>query len=252
MIRSLLGALAVVLLLPAVAQTQTVDEIIAKNAQARGGLEKLKSVKTMRMTAKVSTGSFRAQYVQENKRDDKVREEIVLQGLARVLAYDGKTAWQVNPFRGRKDPELISQDDAKSLIVDADIEGPLIDYKVKGHTAELLGHDSVEGTDCYKIKLTLKDGDVRYYYLDADSFLEIKIESQSKIRGALQYTDTFLGDYDQVNGMYFPFAIETGETGSEERQKFTVDKIVLNRPLDDAMFTMPVLKTDANSSPGVK
>lgn len=252
MIRSLLVALAVVLLLPAVAQAQTVDEIIAKNAQARGGLEKLKSVKTMRMTARVSAGSFRAQYVRENKRDDKVREETILQGLARVRAYDGKTAWQVNPFGGRKDPELISQDNAKSLIVHADIEGPLIDYKIKGHNAVLLGHDSVEGTDCYKIKLTLKDGDVRYYYLDADSFLEIKIESQSKIRGALQYTDTFLGDYDQVNGIYFPFAIETGETGSEKREKFTIDKIVLNLLLDDAMFTMPVLKADANPSPGVK
>ena len=252
MIRSLLVALAVVLLLPAVAQAQTVDEIIAKNAQARGGLEKLKAVKTMRMTATVSAGSFRAQFVRDNKRDDKVREETILQGLARVRAYDGKTAWQVNPFRGRKDPELISEDNAKSLIVHADIEGPLIDYKVKGHTAELLGHDSVEGTDCYKIKLTLKDGDVRYYYLDADSFLEIKIESESKIRGALQYTDTFLGDYDQVSGIYFPFAIETGETGSEEREKFTVDKIVLNLLLDDAMFAMPVLKTDANPSPGVK
>lgn len=252
MIRSLLVALAVVLLLPAVAQAQTVDEIIAKNAQARGGLEKLKSVKTMRMTAKVSAGSFRAQYVRVNKRDDKVREETILQGLARVRAYDGKTAWQVNPFRGRKDPELISEDNAKSLIVDADIEGPLIDYKVKGHNAELLGHDSVEGTACYKIKLTLKDGDVRYYYLDADSFLEIKIESQSNIRGALQYRDTFLGDYDQVNGIYFPFAIETGETGSEEREKFTIDKIVLNLLLDDAMFTMPVLKTDAKPSPAVK
>ena len=252
MIRSLLVALAVVLLLPAVAQAQTVDEIIAKNAQARGGLEKLKAVKTMRMTATVSAGSFRAQFVRDNKRDDKVREETILQGLARVRAYDGKTAWQVNPFRGRKDPELISEDNAKSLIVHADIEGPLIDYKVKGHNAQLLGHDSVEGTDCYKIKLTLKDGDVRYYYLDADSFLEIKIESESKIRGALQYTDTFLGDYDQVSGIYFPFAIETAETGSEEREKFTVDKIVLNLLLDDAMFAMPVLKTDANPSPGVK
>jgi outer membrane lipoprotein-sorting protein len=252
MIRSLLVALAVVLLLPAVAQAQTVDEIIAKNAQARGGLEKLKAVKTMRMTATVSAGSFRAKFVRENKRDDKVREETILQGLARVRAYDGKTAWQVNPFRGRKDPELISEDNAKSLIVHADIEGPLIDYKVKGHNAQLLGHDSVEGTDCYKIKLTLKDGDVRYYYLDADSFLEIKIESESKIRGALQYTDTFLGDYDQVSGIYFPFAIETAETGSEEREKFTVDKIVLNLLLDDAMFAMPVLKTDAKPSPGVK
>ena len=251
MTRSVLIALTTVLLLPAGAQAQTVDEVIAKNVQARGGLEKLKSVRTTRMTAKISRGSFRAQYVQDNKRDDKVREETILQGLAEVRAYDGKTAWKVNPFRGRKDPELISQDDAKDLIVDADIEGPLVDYKTKGHKAELIGHDSVQGTDCYKIKLTLKNGDVRYYFLDADSFLEIKIESQSNVRGALQYMDTLLGDYDQVEGIYFPFAIEVGETGGEDRTKFTVDKIELNLPLDDAMFTMPAVKTEAKPPLGM-
>ena len=152
-------------------RAQTVDEIIAKNVKARGGAEKLKSVQTLRTTETFSQGSLRAEYKQENKRPGKVREEFVLQGMAQVQAYDGKEGWQISPFGGRKDPELMSEDDTKSLVVDADIDGPLVDYKEKGHRAELVGHDSMEGTDCYKIKLSMKNGDIRYYYLDTDSFL---------------------------------------------------------------------------------
>jgi len=114
-----------------------------------------------------------------------------------------------------------------------------VDYKQKGHTAELMGHDSVEGTDCYKVKLTLKNGDVRIYFLDADSFLELKVETQSNIRGTVQYTEMFYGDYEQVSGIYYSFAFEQGQKGSPDRVKFTVDKIELNIPLADALFTMP-------------
>lgn len=233
------------LFVPIAAQSQTVDEIIAKNAQARGGIEKLHAIKTLRMTARLSEGSFRATFVQENKRSDKVREETLIQGMAQIQAYDGKTAWQINPFGGRRDPELLSADDAKPLILDSDLEGLLIDYKEKGHKAELIGHDSVEGTDCFKIKLTLKNGDVRYYYLDADSYLEIKIETQTTVRGAVQFSDTWLGDYEQVDGIYFPFSIEVGETGSDDRLRLTVEKIEVNAPLDDSLFSLPATKPAA-------
>jgi Outer membrane lipoprotein-sorting protein len=244
--------LASVLLLPVGLAAQTVDEIIAKNVQARGGLEKLRAIKSLRMTAKLSHGNLRAIYVQENKREDKVREETIIQGMAQVQAYDGRTAWQIDPFEGRKDPELMSQDDTKPLLLDADIDGPLVDYKQKGHKAELVGHDSVEGTDCYKIKLTLKNGDVRYYYLDADSFLEIKFETQTNVRGAVQSDDTMLGDYDQVDGVYFPFAIEISKTGAEDWTRYTVEKIEPNVSLEDSQFSLPVAKTDAKSASASK
>src|SRR6202165_5280491 len=204
------------------ASAQTVDEVIAKNIQAHGGLDRLKSVRSIRTSAKFSQGSFRAEFRQENKRADKVREELIIQGLAQIQAYDGKTGWQVSPFGGRKDPELLSQDDLKGLTIDADIDGPLLDYKEKGHKAELLGHDSVEGTDCFKIKLLLKNGDTRYYFLDADSFLEIKMENQTNIRGSVQFTENYYGDYEKVNGLYYPFAFEGGEKGSATRTKYTV------------------------------
>jgi hypothetical protein len=243
-LRILAPVVMALLLLPASLFAQTVDEIIAKNIQAHGGLEKVKTLHTLRVTGKFSQGPFRAGFLQENKRPNRVREEAIIQGLAQIQAYDGKTGWQISPFGGRKDAELMSQDDVKSLEIDADIEGPLVDYKEKGHQAELVGHDSVEGTDCFKIKLTLKNGDVRYYFLDADSYLEIKMENQSTIRGAVVFTENFYGDYEQVNGLYFPFAFENGEKGSATRTKFTVDKVEVNGSLDDSLFVMPAAKTE--------
>jgi hypothetical protein len=231
---------------------QTVDDIIASNIKARGGLEKISALHATRTSGKLiffsSFGTFRAGFVQENKRPEKIRREVIVQGMAQTQAYDGKAAWQISPFGGRKDPELMSQDDAKDLVLDADIEGPLVNYKEKGHKAELVGHDSVEGTDCYKIKLTLKNGDVRYSFLDADSYLELKTELQSNIRGAIRYTETLYGDYEQVDGLYYPFAVDTAEKGSESREKFVIDKIDVNTPIDDAQFSMPGGKPDAKAS----
>ena len=244
--------IAVLTMLAGSAKAQTVDEVIGKNIQAHGGLDKLKSVHSMRTSGKFTQGSFQAEYRQENKRPDKVREEFIIQGMAQIQSYDGKAGWQISPFLGRKDPELMSQDDMKSLIVDADMDGPLVDYKEKGHKAELVGHDSMEGTDCFKIKLSMKNGDVRYYYLDADSFLELKLEIQTTIRGGLQESELYYGDYEQVNGIYYPFAIEQAQKGSSSRSQISVEKIEQNVNLDEAKFTMPATKTEAKTPPAGK
>src|SRR5437016_4070406 len=170
----------------AAAHAQTAEELVAKNTEAKGGLDRIKAIKSVRMKGTVIQGGFTARIGQDAKRPDMLRQTFTIQGMTAVQAYDGRTGWQISPFGGRKDPELLGEDDAKSLVVDADIDGPLVDYKEKGHKAELVGHDSMEGTDCFKIKLSMKNGDVRYYYRDADSYLELKLEIQTTIRGALQ------------------------------------------------------------------
>jgi hypothetical protein len=241
MYKTLLTIMAALVLAP-LASAQTVDEIIARNIQAHGGLDKLRLVQTRRESATFSSGSFKAGVLLQNKRPDKVREEFIIQSLAEVRAYDGKTGWRVSPFGGRRDPEVMSQDDTKSLEVESDMDGPLVNYKGKGHKAELMGHDSVEGTDCYKIKLTLKNGDIRTYYLDTDSFLEIKLETQTVIRGAIQESETYYGDYEEVGGIYYPLETQEGQKGQTERSTITVEKVEPNVPIDDAIFSMPAVK----------
>lgn len=223
----------------AFAHAQTVDEIIARNIQARGGADKLKAVSTIRASGQIRDGSMLAVFVQDNKRPNKVRNEFTLQGMSAINAHDGKVSWHIMPFGGRKDPDLMSADDAKELIEQSDIDGQLVGYKNKDHRAELMGHDSVEGTDCYKIKLTLSTGDVRYYYIDTDSYLELKVETERNIRGAMHYGEILYGDYEQVDGVYYPFAIESWTKGDSDHVKLTVQKVEVNVPIDDSLFAMP-------------
>ena len=230
---------AVALLVPAV-WAQSVDDIIAKNIQARGGMDKLKAVQTMKTAATMAMGpGMEAPGMMIQKRGNMGRLEFTIQGLTAVQAYDGKNAWQIMPFMGKKDPELMSADEAKEVEENADIDGPLVDYKSKGHQIELLGKEKLEGTDAYKLKLTLKNGDVQTVYLDADSFLEIKEETKRTVRGTEQVMEASIGDYKEVNGIVLPFAIESGVKGSTDKQKLTITKVEFNVPAEDSIFKMP-------------
>src|SRR5262249_22631225 len=147
--------------------------------------------------------------------------------------------WRISPFRGRIDPEKLSADDTKQLKMNADIDGPLVDYKSKGNTVEYLGTEDVDGTDAHKLKVTLKTGDVRYIYLDPDYFLEIREVDQIRVRGAQEEEETDLGNYEQVEGVYFPFSIESGPKGEPKDAKITIEKVEANPDLDDQLFHFP-------------
>ena len=221
------------------ASALTVDELIAKNIEARGGLEKIRSIQSLRQTGKVQFGSTALGYAWLGKRPGMVRSEISWQGLTSVSAYDGTVGWRINPFRGRIDPEKMAADDVKPMQLDADMDGPLIDYQAKGNKVEYLGTEDVDGTDAHKLKVTLKNGDVRYIYLDPDYYLDIRVIDQTRIRGAQQETETDLGDYEQVNGVFLPFSIESGPKGGPKDAKVTIDKAEANVELDDALFHFP-------------
>jgi outer membrane lipoprotein-sorting protein len=229
--------------LPVSAYGQTVDEVIAKHVQARGGLDKLKAAKTVRMTGKMTVGpGLEAPVVVEQKRPNHIRIEFTIQGMTGIMAFDGKGGWTLIPFSGKKDPEAMGEDDLKEAEEQADLDGPFIDYKEKGNKVELVGKEPVEGTDAYKLKATLKDGTVQYSYVDADSYLVIKEESKRTIRGVERETEATLGDYKKVEGLMFPCSIETGAKGDSQKQKITIEKIEINPAIDDSRFKMPEAK----------
>jgi hypothetical protein len=218
---------------------QTADELVAKNLQAKGGIEKIKAITSQREVGKFQQGQFTAQVGQESKAPDLLRQTFTIQGMTQIQAYDGANGWQISPFEGRKDPELLGEDDLRDLVENADFYGPLVDYKEKGNTIEYLGHDSVDGDDVYKLKVTLKNGDILNYFLDPDSMLEVRIEKIMYIRGAVHESLQDLGSYKQVNGVYFPFSIESGSKNSPNRAKITLASIQVNVPIDDSQFKMP-------------
>lgn len=245
MFRMVLTSLLALLALPLQATTQTADDIVAKHVEARGGLEKLKAVQSVRMTGRITIGpEMEAPLVMELKRPNKMRLDITVQGMIGSQAYDGSTGWAFMPFAGQAGPEPLSPDELKLADEQADIDGPLVDYKAKGNQVELVGEESVDGTGTYKLKITLKDGEVRYYFLDTQSFLAIRTEGRRTVRGMEMDTVSSVGDYRDVDGIMFPFVVQNGARGRPERQTVTVEKVELNVPVDDARFTMPEVKKD--------
>ena len=225
---------------------QTADDIIAKYLKTVGGMDKIQAVQTLRRAGTFNGGGgFEAAVLQENKRPNKVREEFSLQGMTGVNAYDGKTGWKIEPWQGKKDAEALSEDEMKQIVEDADFDEPLIHYQQKGNKVEFVGMEQVEGTDAYKLKVTLTSGDVRYYYMDTDYYVPIKIEMKRMIRGAEQEFETSLGDYKDVAGWYLPYSVETRRKGSEDVQKITFEKIEANVPIDDGRFAKPEPKQPA-------
>jgi hypothetical protein len=146
----------------------------------------------------------------------------------------------------------MGEDELKSTAESAEWEGPLVNYKEKGNKVELVGKEQVEGTDTYKLKVTLKNGGVRHMYLDADSFLSIKDESKRTIRGTEQETEGGSGDYKEVGGLVFAHSLEVGPKGSAQKQKITIEKIEINPELDDARFKMPAVKKPEGNVPAAK
>jgi hypothetical protein len=129
----------------------------------------------------------------------------------------------------------------KSIIDTSDFDGPLVNYKQKGNKVEYVGMDEVEGTDTFKLKVTLANGEVRYFYMDTDYYVPIKIETKRMIRGAEIEFEMVLGDYKAVDGWYIPYSVEVGSKGSQFRQKIVYEKIEANVPIDDRRFSMPAV-----------
>ena len=249
--RRVLLMLAGLALLTTTASAQTAEEIVAKYIKTVGGAEKIQAVKTLR---KIGTfnggGGFEAPIVEENKRNSMVRQEFSLQGLTAVNAYDGHTGWKIEPWQGKKDPEPLGEEEMKQIVEDSDFDGPLVNYQQKGNKVEFVGMEPVEGTDAYKLKVTLASGDVRYYFMDTDYYVPIKIETKRMIRGAEREYETSLGDYKEVSGWYMPFSVESNVKGNPNRAKVTYEKIEANVPIDDSRFRMPV--ASAGTQPGAK
>jgi outer membrane lipoprotein-sorting protein len=244
MLRKALPGLLLTAALAAPAAAQTVDELIAKSLEARGGLDKLKAVQAVRMTGRMSMGPMELPMVIEMKRPASFRADITVQGTLAVQAYDGTTGWGISPM-GTGQAEALPADAAKEMADQADLDGPLVDYKAKGNQVELLGKEKVEGSDVYKLKVTKKDGDIEYHFLDAESYLPVRIEAKRMVRGTEIEGESTIGDYKEAGGVLWPYSIQNAAKGRPEKQSITVEKVEVNPAIDDARFKMPEAKPAA-------
>lgn len=234
----IVAACAALIALPA--HAQTADELIAKNLKAKGGLEKIKAVKTLRATGHLTLApGMEAPFVMTLKRPNEMRMEVTVQGTVGVQAFDGHSAWAFLPFMGQTSPTPLTDEQAKMVEEQADFDGPLVDYKTKGMKVEAAGRDTVDGVSAYKLKLTRADGQVRYLFLDPERYLEIKTAGRRNIGGTEMDVESRISDYKEVGGILMAHTIESGVTGASQRQKISIDHYEPNIEVAESAFVMP-------------
>jgi outer membrane lipoprotein-sorting protein len=253
-------------------------QVVDKHVAAKGGLQAWRAVQTLSMSGKMDAGYGNSaersaklaregtgasvkraraatvvgadkdnaeQQVQlpfklEMKRPQKSRLEIEFAGKTAVQVYDGRSGWKVRPYLNRNTVEPFSDTEAKTVAATADMEGPLVDYAAKGTKVEVEAVEPVEGHDAYKLKLTLKSGTVQHIWIDAQSFLDVKVEgAPRRMDGRMHSVFTYQSDFRSVQGVMIPFVLETAVDGFRETHKMAIEKVALNPKLDDTLFNKP-------------
>jgi hypothetical protein len=231
------------LLVAAAARAQTVDEIVAKNLEAKGGADKWKTVSSVKMTGRITMqampGMQELPLTVYARRPNYTRQEFVIQDKRIVQGFDGNVGWMINPMMGTEVPQELPPALSESMKNTSDFDGPLVDYKAKGNTIELVGKEKVGTKDAYHLKVTVKGGQVQHYFLDTTTGMEIKktIEVDPG-SGEKQTLETEMTDYQQVDGIMVPKTIKQLMNGNPVVQ-MVIDKVEFNSVPDDAFFKMP-------------
>ena len=222
------------------ARAQTVDDVVRRYLEARGGLAKLRAVQSLRLTGTMEVpGTPPIPFSIELKRPAKMRTEFTVEGQKGVRAYDGRVAWSRLPLPGAT-AQPMGPEDAAEAKAQADVDfSPLVDAAAKGYTVELVGRDRLPGGDTFKLLVRGEDAAPRTLQLDTRSHLVVYTEETRTLEGQPVQFVTEVGDYRAEGGLTFPHRIEVGPKGSAERQRLVIRAVEINPPLDDARFSMP-------------
>ena len=270
----------------------TAAQIVDKNVAARGGLKAWRAVQTISESGKMGAGGdqrgqqatnpvvkrpgrngapmassprlaeeAQLPFALDLERPRRMRLEIQFKGQTAVQVYDGANGWKVRPFLNRMEVENFTEDELRKSALQAELDGPLVDYDVKGTKVELDGSEKVEGKDTYRLKLTMKDGHSVHVWIDAKTFLEAKIDgTPRRLDGQEHPVEIYYRDYRSVDGLEIPFLMETRvlpvatqakgvRNANFPPEKIVIDKVQINPKLDAALFTKPVIETAALSKP---
>ena len=255
-------------------------EIVTKNVAARGGLEAWRAVKTMSLSGNMGAGGnqratlqlptqaqatvvtrkageapqlpsrrleeVKLPFLMELARPRKLRFELQVAGKTALQVYDGVNGWKLRPYLNRLEVEPYTAEEMKAAAMQSELDGPLVDYAAKGTRIESEGTEKVEDRDTYKLKLTLKSGDVTHVWVDAQTFLETKIQGQPRrLDGTYHPVEVYYRDYRNVNGLEIPFVLETRVVPVTKRdmpfspERTLIEKVLINPGFDAGQFSKP-------------
>ena len=222
------------------AHAQTVDEIVARHIEARGSAAQWQAVRTLRMTGRAMAGPGReALITREIKQPGRVRTEFTFQGITGVFAFDGKRGWQISPLTGVIEPRLMPAGEALLAVEQADLEGPLVAAPRHGAALVLVGRETIAGRETFRIRVTPKSGPPQEHYLDGETFLILRSDTNRSVGGRNVAVETAFSDYRSVGGLVFPHSIEMGAANRPDRLRIVVETIELNPTIDDSRFKAP-------------
>jgi hypothetical protein len=219
------------------AQEMKLDDVLNSYFKA-AGLEKMMSWTSYVATGKSVAGGMEFPFTMIRKRPNKIRIEAEVQGNKMIQAFDGEKGWSVIPWSGSSEPKDMTPDEIKSMKDEAEMEGTLYNWKEKGHQAELIGKEDVEGSSAYKIKLVKSNGNESMYFIDAENFMLIKISAKVKVQGNEIESETYLTDYKDVNGVMTSCSLATKMKGQTISQ-IVIEKNEVNVPVEDSIFVKP-------------
>lgn len=274
----------------------TAAQIVSKNVAARGGEKAWHAVQTLTETGKMGAGGDNRQpsaaaipavnrpgkqqmqlpqsprlaqeaqlpFTLDLERGRKMRLELQFAGKTAIQVYDGTNGWKVRPYLNRMEVESFTDEELRKSALQAEIDGPLVDYVEKGTKVDLEGTEKVNDRDAYRLKLTMKDGHSVHVWIDAKTFLEAKTEgTPRKLDGLEHPVEIYFSDYREVNGLQIPFLLETkvlpiqaaGKGGAPVHgsafpvEKIAIEKVEVNPKLDAALFSKPVIQTASVTAP---
>lgn len=210
---------------------QTVDEIVAKNIAAKGGEAKLKSVQTLRQTGTITLQGQTAQLMTVSKRPNLSRQDISIMGTTITMAFDGTKAWMMNPMIGT-DPVEMPAEQAEMIKDQADIDGPLMDYKAKGSTVELVGLEDANGRKAFHLRITRKGLPPTELFIDSQNYLDVKAVTVVPGSGTMEVA---FSDYRSIDGMMVPFTVKSSAAGMT-LSELKLDKVEFNVTLPADAF----------------
>jgi len=235
------------------AADMTAAQVVERNAAARGGVTAWRAVQAMSMTGEMDAGGktdAKLPYTMSLKRPHMSRLELRFENQTAVQTFDGKQGWKYRPYLGRTEAEPLTPAELQSEQASDELDGPLVDADRKGTRVEVAGVDKVEGKDTYRLKITSAAGASRNLWIDAASFLEVKIDGEPrKLDGRAHKVAVFYRDYRTVNGLNIAHTLETVVEGVKPTRKIVVKSVVINPKLDDALFGKPQPGEAAAASP---
>jgi len=216
---------------------------------ARGGIDKIRSVQTLRMTGTMLVNDEKLPTTIEWKRPSSTRWEFEADDQTAIQVYDGKNGWTLMPFEGNTDPEPMSSAELEDIALQADLDGPLVDAEAKGNKIELLGKDDAEGRAAWKLKVTRKNGETRFVYIDAETFLQTLTITKRTVDGRDIEIKSVIDDYRSVDGLQLPHSFDATAPGMPQGQSLRFSKAEVNVPIDDSRFQKPSVKRPGSPAP---